>query len=123
MNRQRNLDEAENELNEAKRNGFKPGRREQKDLADGYRVRGERWLAAAHGAHDVAGMQESLKHADSDLAHAQELYNEGGAFPRRNGSADGREGFARARCDQADSRRGEAGRHRGSLTARRATPK
>ena len=72
---QGNLDEAEDELNQAKRNGFRPGRREQKDLADGYRARGEKWLAEAHRTRDIAQMQESLKHADSDLAHAQELYN------------------------------------------------
>ena len=34
---QGNLDEAEEELRKAERNGFKAGRREQKDLADGYR--------------------------------------------------------------------------------------
>ena len=72
---QGNLNEAEDELNQAKRNGFRPGRREQKDLADGYRTRGERWLAEANRTHDIARMQDSLKHADSDLAHAQELYN------------------------------------------------
>ncbi len=72
---QGNLDEAQDELNKAERNGFRPGRREQRDLADGYRVRGERWLAAAHRIHDIGKMEEALKHADSDLAHAQELYN------------------------------------------------
>lgn len=72
---QGNLDEAQNELNQAQHNGFRPGRREQKDLADGYRVRGERWLSAAHRTHDIAQMQEALKHADADLAHAQDLYN------------------------------------------------
>jgi hypothetical protein len=62
-------------LNEAKRNGFQPGRREQRDLADGYRVRGERLLAEAKRAHGLSQMQDSLKQADRDLAHAQELYN------------------------------------------------
>jgi serine/threonine protein kinase len=70
-----NLDQAEDELSKAQRNGFRPGRREQRDLADGYRVRGERWLAEAHRTHDISQMQEYLKHADGDLAHAQELYN------------------------------------------------
>lgn len=69
------LDAAEEELNQAKRNGFQPGRREQRDLADGYRVRGERWLAAAKRANQLADMQDALKHADGDLAHALELYN------------------------------------------------
>jgi hypothetical protein len=69
------LDKAEDELNEAKRNGFRAGRREQKQLADGYRTRGDRWLASARRAHDIVQMRDSLKHADSDLAHAQELYN------------------------------------------------
>ena len=36
---------------------------------------GEKWLAEARRAHDIGQMQDSLKHADSDLAHAQELYN------------------------------------------------
>lgn len=69
------LDAAEEELNQAKRNGFQPGRREQRDLADGYRVRGERWLAAAKRANQLADMQDALKRADSDLAHALDLYN------------------------------------------------
>jgi tetratricopeptide (TPR) repeat protein len=69
------LDQAQEELNEAKRNGFRAGRREQKALADGYKLRGERWIASAKRAHDLDKMQDSLQHADSDLAHAQELYN------------------------------------------------
>ncbi len=73
--REGDLDKAEEELNQAKRNGFQPGRREQRDLADGYRTRGERWLAEASRAQGLGQMQDSLKHADSDLAHAEELYN------------------------------------------------
>jgi serine/threonine protein kinase len=72
---QNNLDQAEEELRKAERNGFKAGRREQRGLADGYRLRGERWLAEANRAQGIAPMQDALKHADSDLAHAQELYN------------------------------------------------
>jgi serine/threonine protein kinase len=72
---QNNLDQAEEELRKAERNGFKAGRREQRSLADGYRIRGERWLAEAHRAQGIAQMQDALKHADSDLAHAQDLYN------------------------------------------------
>jgi hypothetical protein len=77
------LDKAEDELNEAKRNGFRPGRREEAQLANGYKARGERWLAEAHRAHDIARMQDALKHADADLAHAQDLYNS--VAPFRNG--------------------------------------
>ena len=73
--REGDLDRAEAELNEAKRNGFQPGRREQRDLADGYKARGEKWLAEARRAHGSSQMMDSLKHADSDLAHAEELYN------------------------------------------------
>jgi tetratricopeptide (TPR) repeat protein len=73
--RQGDLDKAEEELNHAKRNGFQPGRREQRDLADGYRARGEKWLAEAKRAHGLGQMQDALKHADGDLAHALELYN------------------------------------------------
>jgi serine/threonine protein kinase len=73
--REGDLDRAQAELEQAKRNGFQPGRREQRDLADGYRVRGERWLAEAKRAHGLSQMQDALKHADADLAHALELYN------------------------------------------------
>jgi len=73
--RQGDLDKAVEELDHAKRNGFQPGRREQRDLADGYRARGEKWLAEAKRAHGLGQMQDALKHADGDLAHALELYN------------------------------------------------
>jgi serine/threonine protein kinase len=69
------LDHAEEELNEAKRNGFQPGRREQRELADAYRARGERWLAEARRAHEMPQMQDALRKADGDLANALELYN------------------------------------------------
>jgi hypothetical protein len=69
------LDKAEEELNKAKRSGFQPGRREQRDLANGYRARGEKWLAEAKRAHGLSQMQDTLRRADRDLAHAQELYN------------------------------------------------
>jgi hypothetical protein len=69
------LDKAEEELKEAQRNGFRPGRREQKALADAYRKHGERWIAEAKRAHDINKMQDALKHADTDLEHAQSLYN------------------------------------------------
>lgn len=77
------LDKAENELKEAQRNGFQPGRREQRQLADGYRRRGERWLASGRGAHDIDQMQDSYKRAQSDLAKARELYNS--VAPFQNG--------------------------------------
>jgi eukaryotic-like serine/threonine-protein kinase len=73
--REGDLDQAEAELNEAKRTGFQPGRREQRDLANGYKARGEKWLAEANKAHDIGQMQDLLKHGVSDLAHAEELYN------------------------------------------------
>jgi hypothetical protein len=69
------LDKAEAELQQAKRNGFQPGRREQRALADGYKTRGEKWLAEAKRARGLSQMQDALKHADVDLAHAQDLYN------------------------------------------------
>jgi serine/threonine protein kinase len=77
------LDKAEDELNEAKRNGFRPGRREEAALANGYKARGEKWLGEARRAHDIGRMQDALKHADADLAHAQDLYNS--VAPFRNG--------------------------------------
>jgi len=69
------LDKAVNELNEAKRNGFQPGRREQKQLADAYRSRGERLLASGRRAHDLSVMQDFYKRAESDLSNAEKLYN------------------------------------------------
>jgi hypothetical protein len=69
------LNQAEEELNKAERSGFRPGRREQRDLADGYRARGEQWLAEARRTHDIGQMQAYIKHGDADLAHALELYN------------------------------------------------
>jgi serine/threonine protein kinase len=69
------LDKAEDELSEAQRSGFRPGRREQKALADGYRKRGDRWIAEAKRAHDIGQMQDALRHADGDLEKAQSLYN------------------------------------------------
>jgi serine/threonine protein kinase len=69
------LDKAEDELHQAQRNGFRPGRREQKALADAYKKHGERWLSEGKRAHDIGKMQEALQHADSDLEHAQNLYN------------------------------------------------
>ncbi len=77
------LDKAEDELNQAKRNGFRPGRREEAALANGYKARGEKWLSEAKRAHDIGRMQDALKHADADLAHAQDLYNS--VAPFRNG--------------------------------------
>jgi tetratricopeptide (TPR) repeat protein len=68
------LDKAVSELDEAKRNGFQPGRREQKQLADAYRSRGEKLLAAGGRMHDIERMQDYYHKADSDLAHAEELY-------------------------------------------------
>ena len=74
------LEQAEGELDEAQRNGFRPGRREQRDLANTYRRRGERFLAAAAKAHDMGQMQDALQKADSDLSHAQSLYNKVAPF-------------------------------------------
>jgi serine/threonine protein kinase len=69
------LDKAEEELNQARRNGFQPGRREQRDLANGYQARGEKWLTEAQRVPAIGQMQDDLKRADSDLAHAEALYN------------------------------------------------
>ncbi len=68
------LEHAESELDESGREGFQPGRREQRALADAYRRRGEKHLAEAHRLHNIDKMQESLQKADSDLSHAQTLY-------------------------------------------------
>jgi tetratricopeptide (TPR) repeat protein len=68
------LDQAENEMEEAERNNFRRGRRELRSLADGYRKRGERWLAQARRAHDLGQLQGALQHAEDDLDKAQKLY-------------------------------------------------
>ncbi len=78
--REGELEQAESELNEAQRNGFRPGRREQRDLANTYRARGEKLLKAAAKAHDMGQMQDALQKADSDLSHAQSLYNQVAPF-------------------------------------------
>lgn len=70
------LEKAENELNEARRNGFTPGRRETFALAEAYRRRGEKLLASAARIHDIGQMQDALHKADSDLGHAQGLYTQ-----------------------------------------------
>jgi hypothetical protein len=62
-------------LSKARSNGFQPGRREQKALADGYRKRGEKWIKEGNRAHDIGQMQDALKHADGDLDKAQKLYS------------------------------------------------
>jgi len=70
------LEKAEDELTLSKRNGFQPGRREQSALADGYRMRGERLIAQAKRARGLSEMQHDLQLAESDLEHAQNLYNQ-----------------------------------------------
>jgi hypothetical protein len=78
--RDADLDQAEKELEESKKNGFRPGRREQRDLADAYRTRGERLIKVAQKAHDIDQMQDSLQRADKDLEQAQNLYREVSPF-------------------------------------------
>jgi hypothetical protein len=74
------LDQAERELDESQKNGFRPGRREQRDLADAYRRRGERLMALAQKAHSIDQMEDSLQRADKDLEHAQNRYREVAPF-------------------------------------------
>ncbi len=71
----RDLDKAESELKEAEHHGFRAGRREQAQLARGYRLRAEEWVKQADHAKELAQMEEALTRADSDFAHAQELYS------------------------------------------------
>ncbi|HKD07780.1 MAG TPA: protein kinase [Bryobacteraceae bacterium] len=76
------LEKAEHELDEAKNNGFVPGRREQRDLANTYRRRGERWVIVAQHAHDIQKMKDALQRAEADLDNAQRLYNQIAPFFR-----------------------------------------
>jgi hypothetical protein len=69
------LDQAQRELREAERNGFRTGHREDRALADAYRKRGERWLAEANRADGIGHMMDALKRADDDLSKAENLYN------------------------------------------------
>jgi tetratricopeptide (TPR) repeat protein len=82
------LENAESELNLSQSNGFRPGRRRQKDLADAYRRRGERLLASAQRVHDVGQMQDMLQRGDSDLAHAHTLYTRVSPFLDGDAMAD-----------------------------------
>jgi serine/threonine protein kinase len=75
------LDKAEQELKLAQSGGVSPGRRRQRDLADAYLHRGEKYMSTAQRAHDIGKMQEALQLGDSDLAHAQELYKQLASFP------------------------------------------
>jgi serine/threonine-protein kinase len=68
------LDRAEEEYGLAAKYGYHPGRLQQQSLAEAYKRRGERWIAAAKRAHDIAKMQEAYQHADTDLEKAQGLY-------------------------------------------------
>ena len=68
------LDKAQEQFNEAQRTGFRPGRREQKSLADAYRRRGARWITVAKKARDITHMSDAYKKADADLEQAQSLY-------------------------------------------------
>lgn len=70
------LDGAQAELTEAKRDGLQPGRREQRDLARGYYDRGERWLKEAKAARGISQMRDALQNADKDFAQAEDLYNQ-----------------------------------------------
>ncbi len=68
------IDKARSELNEAQKRGFQPGRREQKNLADAYKLRGERFLRDASKTHDLSQMQDLMRKGDNDLKQAQSLY-------------------------------------------------
>ena len=76
------LEKAQRELDESKNNGFTPGRRELRDLANTYRRRGQRWAVAAQHAHDIEKMKDALQHAEADLDNAQKLYNQIAPFFR-----------------------------------------
>lgn len=71
----RDLDKAEAELKEAEHHGFRPGRREQAQLARGYRLRAQEWVKQAEHAKELSQLVDALTKADSDFAHAQELFS------------------------------------------------
>jgi tetratricopeptide (TPR) repeat protein len=101
------IDRARSELNEAQKHGFQPGRREQRNLADGYRKRGERFLADAKRTHDLAQMQDLMRRADDDLKQAQSLYESvapfwnGAAFAERVATERARAEKTLAQAEQA----------------------
>jgi serine/threonine protein kinase len=70
------LDKAQRELDESRRNGFIPGRRELRALGDTFKKRGERWMMAGQRAHDVNAMKDAIQHAEQDFGQAQALYNQ-----------------------------------------------
>ncbi|HZL57113.1 MAG TPA: protein kinase [Bryobacteraceae bacterium] len=78
------LEDAQHELDESKRNGFIPRRRELRALADTFKRRGEKWVVLGQHARDIGQMKVALQHAEEDLGHAKNLYDQ--IAPNFNGA-------------------------------------
>ena len=110
------IDKATQELNEAKKRGFRAGRREEKSLGDGYKRRGERFLADARRTRDLTQMKDLMRRADNDLKQAQSLYESvapfwgGAALAERvaNERARAEKTLAQAEQAQQNSQSGSA---------------
>src|SRR5258708_31738941 len=63
-------------LQEAGRNGYKIGKREKAQLAEGYRARGENMYSQAQKMPSLKEQENWLGRADDDLARAEDLYRD-----------------------------------------------
>lgn len=72
----KDVDKAEQELKEAERHGFHPGKRVKAQLADGYNDRADGWVRESVRAAGLPEATGFLKRADADYAHAASLYQE-----------------------------------------------
>lgn len=72
----KDVEKAEQELKEAERYGFRPGKRVKAQLADGYYDRADGWVRESLRAAGLPQGQDYLKRADSDYAHAAGLYQD-----------------------------------------------
>jgi eukaryotic-like serine/threonine-protein kinase len=74
------VDKAADALEEARRRGYSPGNREQVQLADGYRRRGDRMQAQAAEVRGLDQENECLQKAADDYGRALDLYGKAIGF-------------------------------------------
>jgi tetratricopeptide (TPR) repeat protein len=72
----RDVDRAEDALKAAEKRGHGVGLREQAQLADGYRDRGDRLMREGVRAAGLPEEKDLLKRAQKDLERAEEMYRE-----------------------------------------------
>jgi serine/threonine protein kinase len=82
----KDIDRAEEALREAEHRGYRTGRREKAQLADGYRERADQFVREAARARTVPEGVDYLTRAESDYQRAEDLYQGIVPFP---GAASG----------------------------------